>query len=196
MKRKFKLILLVALTASLFVGCGKDNAEEGQTTNVNSPIVNNSQYGYNSPIVNTTSTSWADFKNKVVAGSFAAIVGYQENYIYGSCSTSESKFLGFIPVNSTSCTQDFERNVFGTQIIHEFGSTESAIKAQLKTIIQAASDSSSSYKMLSSSSYQFISGEYIYTFNLAYPAAANPVSRAHVSTGINYYLMDVQSYSL
>ena len=41
---------------------------------------------------------------------------------------------------------------------------------------------------ISATSYQFVSGEYIYTFNLAYPAEANPLSKAHITStsGDNY----------
>ncbi|MEK6623446.1 MAG: hypothetical protein AABY86_00665 [Bdellovibrionota bacterium] len=153
----------------------------------------------NNPIVENNTETFEQFKAKVVAGEFTKVAGIHEIYKYGTCTQRKySVPFQFIHYQTSSCSKSFERTVIGASVTHELGRNRDEIKSALAAIITANSGDKSSYRKISATSYQFVSGEYIYTFNLAYPAEANPLSKAHITStsGDNYALIEAISYSL
>jgi len=192
MKREhLKNLFGVLVICGLLTACGKDKAPAAPAPAVVT------QTGYQ-PTVGTAVTSFEDFRQRVIRGEFTAVKGFQETYYYGKNTSESSKFLGFIPVTTNTWGNAFNVSLIGTTITgSEYGANETAIKAALKTIAEQASTAVNSFKQPNPGQpyFQFVSGNYIYGINLAYPAAANPVYRATISSGSYYLLYDVKSYS-
>ena len=190
---KKSTLLLVIITAFMLSACGSDEAvSTSSTTSTKEESKEDS-----SASTTTTSTSFSSFIKNVQGKKFAAVVGYNELYPIGTCSVSSDSWWIF-NYSTNSCSQTDVRSIYGTTVVHEYGDSVSDVESKLIEIINAASTTSNSYKEVSSNYYQFVSGDYIYGINLAYPSIANPVYRKHISTGENYFLLEnsVQSFTL
>lgn len=191
----FKHLMALLIVCGLLSACGK-NKKEAAAAPV-APVVNVATGTYQNVGNMVSFSTFEGFKSAVNAEQFVPMVGFHEVYKYATCTTSTGTFLGFIPTSSSSCSNSFEVNAMGGNVTgSSYGANEAAIKTQLKAIVNASTGASNSYQILSATSVQFVSGSYIYMFNLGYPAAANPVSRRPVSGGSgSYYLYDVNSFS-
>ena len=183
-------LMIAAMLCGLISGCGSDDKEGGAATNTvsnNSPTSTNTSSGY-------TSSSFQDFKNKVVAGQFAPSTGHWESYEFENCSLEQDKVLGFININTTSCSAGFMRIKNGCDIDREDDSNDSiaAAKSYLAGLVNANNGQAGTYFSASGdgSAYQVLSGNYFYEINLRFPAIANPVARYEVAQNPyygNYY---------
>lgn len=198
-----KLSLLLLVMTLLISACGSDDAEKAEATaKAKTEAEAKAKADADAKAkaeasANPTSTTFESFKKNVVDKKFAATQGYFETYYLGTCNVSQDTFLVIFNYSSTSCSQSGQRTYSNADnVLHEYGSTVSAIESKLIEIINAASTSSGSYKQIATNHYQFASGDYIYGIDLAYPSAANPVYRKNIKSGEYYFLYDVKSDKL
>lgn len=136
-------------------------------------------------------SSFKEFKEKVIKGEFVEHASQMESFIYSSCFGQNDILLGgFIDSYVTQCARVFERSKIGDYYDSDFGNSEEEIKAKLADIISKVGDDIE-YGVavkVSEKSYKFVSGSEEYTYDLNYPALANPVAYSNALTGESYQL--------
>lgn len=176
----FNKLIVMALLCSLFVGCGSDEEGGAPAQPVQAPAAPTTP----APVTSAGlgSSSFDDFKNKVVAGQFASLATQNKDYYYQECSveTRDGKWYTFgQDFNVTSCNGTFLRRVSSGNVDREDDNrnSEADAKAFLSSIMSSVSANMAQVDASATdgSAYYVISGDKLYKIDLTFPAIANPV---------------------
>jgi len=175
-------ILGVSLMAIILTSCGgsKSNTSAAQNTS-QSTVATGTVQGVDSC---QTSSSFADFKNRVANMNFVKNSSIRENYYFYDCQQKD----GWFGINYNSCNGTSMNRSINTDtgfIKHESGNSVQAVRDYLSSLVNSAIDATGG------GTYYDVktSGGDLYRIDLCQPIVSNPVKwlGSNQSSSYSYY---------